>query len=176
MRVAEGGLRSGVDLGIGVLVLVLAAAVALTPSVLGAGFPSRGPARVSSDAVVPAGVATFNPPHFDSGYDANGNGLFDFLLVNVSLSVTVAGNFTVAGTLHDPGYMLCRTDSAAPFVPVGPAIVTVWCQAGAISASGVEDPDAVDLLHLAATAPFLDTGSPTTQAYSHLAFDPPPAF
>src|SRR5437762_2276532 len=79
MRVAEGGLRSGVDLGIGVLVLVLAAAVALTPSVLGAGFPSRGPARVSSDAVVPAGVATFNPPHFDSGYDANGNGLFDFL-------------------------------------------------------------------------------------------------
>jgi len=176
MRVAEGGLRSGVDLGIGVLVLVLAAAVALTPSVLGAGFPSRGPARVSSDAVVPAGVATFNPPHFDSGYDANGNGLFDFLLVNVSLSVTVAGNFTVAGTLHDPGYILYLNNATSAFLPVGPAIVTVWFQGGAIYASGVDGPYAVDLLLLNETYSIIDTGSHTTQAYSHLAFDPPPAF
>src|SRR5206468_11352432 len=99
MRVAEGGLRSGVDLGIGVLVLVLAAAVALTPSVLGAGLPSRGPARLSSDAVVPAGVATLNPPHFDSGSDATGNALLVFLLVNVRLSVPVAGHFTIARTV-----------------------------------------------------------------------------
>jgi len=176
MRVAEGGLRSGVDLGIGVLVLVLAAAVALTPSVLGAGFPSRGPARVSSDAVVPAGVATFNPPHFDSGYDANGNGLFDFLLVNVSLSVTVAGNFTVAGTLHDPGYILYLNNATSAFLPVGPAIVTVWFQGGAIYASGVDGPYTVDLLLLNETYSIIDTGSHTTQAYSHLAFDPPPAF
>ncbi len=176
MRVAEGGLRSGVDLGIGVLVLVLAAAVALTPSVLGAGFPSRGPARVSSDAVVPAGVATFNPPHFDSGYDANGNGLFDFLLVNVSLSVTVAGNFTVAGTLHDPGYILYLNNATSAFLPVGPAIVTVWFQGGAIYASGVDGPYTVDLLLLNETYSIIDMGSHTTQAYSHLAFDPPPAF
>src|SRR5438034_1048021 len=176
MRVAEGGLRSGVDLGIGVLVLVLAAAVALTPSVLGAGFPSRGPARVSSDAVVPAGVATFNPPHFDSGYDANGNGLFDFLLVNVSLSVTVAGNFTVAGTLHDPGYILYLNNATSAFLPVGPAIVTVWFQGGAIYASGVDGPYTVHLFLLHATHSIIGTGRHTTQAYSHLAFDPPPAF
>src|SRR5438270_398853 len=176
MRVAEGGLRSGVDLGIGVLVLVLAAAVALTPSVLGAGFPSRGPARVSSDAVVPAGVATFNPPHFDSGYDANGNGLFDFLLVNVSLSVTVAGNFTVAGTLHDPGYILYLNNATSAFLPVGPAIVTVWFQGGAIYASGVDGPYTVDLLLLNETYSIIDTGShtTTTQAYNHLAFDGAP--
>src|SRR5437762_2276533 len=69
-------------------------------------------------------------------------------LVNVSLSVTVAGNFTVAGTLHDPGYILYLNNATSAFLPVGPAIVTVWFQGGAIYASGVDGPYTVDLLLL----------------------------
>src|SRR5439155_187889 len=94
---------SGLRVWIGVLVTVLMVA-AFTPAVLSRSTMSAKsqtiPAGVSSKAVVLAGAGHFAPPHSDSGYDANGNGLFDFLLVNASVQITAPGNFTVSGTLH----------------------------------------------------------------------------
>src|SRR5437016_13439686 len=104
MRLVEGRPGSGLRLWIGVLVTVLMVA-AFTPAVLsGSTMSARSqtiPAGISSEAVVLAGAGNFTPPHSDSGYDANGNGLFDFLLVNASVQITAPGNFTVSGTLHD---------------------------------------------------------------------------
>src|SRR5438552_1775334 len=126
VRLVEVGSGSGLQLGIGVLVMVLVAA-ALTPAVLGGPKMPAGsqtiPGGVSARAAVLAGAGNFTPPHSDSGYDANGNGLFDFLLVNASVQISMPGFFTVLGTLHDANYSLQIHNSTSAGRPVGPAIL-----------------------------------------------------
>ncbi len=179
MRVVEGRTGSGLELGVGVLVMVFLAA-ALTPAVLGGPMMPAGsqtiPAGVSSEAVVLAGAGNFTPPHSDSGYDANGNGLFDFLLVNASLQISMPGNFTVLGTLHDASYTLQVHNSTSAGLPTGPATLTIWFDGRLINQSGIDGPYTVDLLLVNETFSLLDVGTHTTQAYSHLDFDPIPAF
>src|SRR5256886_2716676 len=179
MRLVEGRAAHGLRLGIGVLVMVLLA-VAFTPAILG-GRPKQGGfpfarAGVSSEAVVLAGGGNFTPPHFDSGYDANGNGLFDFLLVNTSVQISMPGNFTVLGTLHDPNYTLQVQNSTSAGLPIGPAILTIWFDGRLINQSGIDGPYTVDLILVNENFSLLDSGTHTTQPYSHLDFDPMPAF
>src|SRR5439155_139073 len=131
----------------------------------------------SSKAVVLAGAGHFAPPHSDSGYDANGNGLFDFLLVNASVQITAPGNFTVSGTLHDANSTLQIYNLTSAGLPAGPANLTIWFDGGPINQRGIDGPYTVELqLYESATGLPLGTNTTTTQAYSHLAFDPIPAF
>src|SRR5205823_14449539 len=65
--------------------------------------------------------AFMTPPHPDSGEDTNGNGLFDFLNVDVHVQVNVAGNYTVSGFLHNANYSLTVFNKAAAALTVGPA-------------------------------------------------------
>src|SRR2546426_345220 len=179
MRLVEGRAAHGLRLGIGVLVMVLLA-VAFTPAILGGPTKPVGShsalADVSPEAVVRAGAGNFTPPHFDSGYDANGNGLFDFLLVNASVQISMPGFFTVLGTLHDPNYTLQVQNSTSAGLPIGPAILTIWFDGRLINQSGIDGPYTVDLILVNETFSLLDIGTHTTQPYSHLAFDPIPAF
>src|SRR3989454_473571 len=179
MRVVEGRSGSGLRVWIGVLVAVLMAA-AFTPAVLSGSTMSAKsqtiPAGVSSKAVVLAGAGHFAPPHSDSGYDANGNGLFDFLLVNASVQITAPGNFTVYGTLHNANNTLQIYNSTSAGLPVGPANLTVWFDGRLINQSGIDGPYTVDLVLVNENFSLLDLGTHTTQPYSHLDFDPMPAF
>src|SRR5438132_1403244 len=140
MRVVEGRSGSRLRLWIGVLVTVLMVA-AFTPAVLNGSTMSAKsqtiPAGVSSKAVVLAGAGHFAPPHSDSGYDANGNGLFDFLLVNASVQITAPGNFTVYGTLHNANNTLQIYNSTSAGLPAGPANLTVWFDGRLINQSGI---------------------------------------
>src|SRR3989475_582729 len=179
MRLVEGRAADGLGLGIGFLVMVLLGVV-FTPAILGGptrpvGLPSAL-AGVSSEAVVLAGAGNFTPPHFDSGYDANGNGLFDFLLVNTSVQISMPGNFTVLGTLHDPNSTLQVQNSTSAGLPIGPAILTIWFDGRLINQSGIDGPYTVDLILVNENFSLLDLGTHTTQPYSHLDFDPMPAF
>src|SRR5438132_6829664 len=179
MRVVTGRSAFGLQLGIGVLVMVLVAA-ALTPAVLGGPMMPAGsrtiPAGISSEAVVLAGAGNFTPPHSDSGYDANGNGLFDFLLVNASVQITAPGNFTVFGTLHNANSTLQIYNSTSAGLPAGPENLTVWFDGRLINQSGIDGPYTVDLVLVNENFSPLDFGTHTSQPYSHLAFDPIPAF
>jgi hypothetical protein len=84
MRVVGGLSGSALGCGIAVLAIILVAAPVSAAwtghSVARASIVPRGP--------VPLSAGNLAPPHFDNGYDANGNGLFDFLLVNVSIQVS----------------------------------------------------------------------------------------
>src|SRR5438552_5730865 len=176
VRLVEVGSGSGLQLGIGVLVMVLVAA-ALTPAVLGGPKMPAGsqtiPGGVSARAAVLAGAGNFTPPHSDSGYDTNGNGLFDFLLVNASVQISMPGNFTVFGTLHHANSTLSISNSSSAGLPVGPAVLTIWFDGSLINQSGVDGPYTVDLFLFNETFALLDSGTHTTQPYSHLAFDGP---
>src|SRR5207302_1718751 len=179
MGVMEGRSGSRLRLWIGVLVTVLMVA-AFTPSVLcGSTMSAKSqtiPAGVSSKAVVLAGAGHFAPPHSDSGYDANGNGLFDFLLVNASVQITAPGNFTVSGTLHDANSTLQIYNLTSAGLPAGPANLTIWFDGRPINQSGIDGPYTVDLVLFNEDFSLLDFGTHTTQPYSHLDFDPVPAF
>src|SRR5207302_537942 len=179
MRVVEGRSGSRLRVWIGVLVTVLMVA-AFTPSVLcGSTMSAKSqtiPAGVSSKAVVLAGAGHFAPPHSDSGYDANGNGLFDFLLVNASVQITAPGNFTVSGTLHDANSTLQIYNLTSAGLPAGPANLTIWFDGRPINQSGIDGPYTVDLVLFNEDFSLLDFGTHTTQPYSHLDFDPVPAF
>src|SRR5436853_1168830 len=179
MRVVAGRSGSGLRVWIGVLVTVLMVA-AFTPAVLSRSTMSAKsqtiPAGVSSKAVVLAGAGHFAPPHSDSGYDANGNGLFDFLLVNASVQITAPGNFTVSGTLHKANSTLQIHNLTSAGLPVGPANLTIWFDGRPINQSGIDGPYTVDLFLVNENFSLLDVGSHTTQPYSHLDFDPIPAF
>src|SRR5437660_666226 len=179
MRVVEGRSGSRLRVWIGVLVTVLMVA-AFTPAVLSRSTMSAKsqtiPAGVSSKAVVLAGAGHFAPPHSDSGYDANGNGLFDFLLVNASVQITAPGNFTVSGTLHDANNTLQIYNLTSAGLPAGPANLTIWFDGRPINQSGIDGPYTVDLILFNENFALLDFGTHTTQPYSHLDFDPVPAF
>src|SRR5207247_9028749 len=69
--------------------------------------------------------AFMTPPHSDSGLDTNGNGLFDFLNVDVQVHANLAGNYTVNGFLHDANFTLTEFASAAAFLPIGPGSIPV---------------------------------------------------
>src|SRR2546423_1575412 len=176
MRVVERRSGSGLQLGIGVLVMVLVAA-ALTSAVLSGPIMPAGsqtiPVGVSFEAVVLAGAGNFTPPHFDSGYDTNGNGLFDFLLVNASVQISMPGNFTVLGSLHHANSTLSISNSTSAGLPVGPAVLTIWFDGPLINQSGVDGPYTVDLFLFNETFALLSSDTHTTQPYSHLDFDGP---
>ena len=48
----------------------------------------------------------------DEGFDSDGNGLYDYLLVNISLNVSVTGNYTLRGYLYgQDGNFICMASN-----------------------------------------------------------------
>src|SRR3989440_3300581 len=113
------------------------------------------------------------PPHPDSGQDINGNGLFDFLNVDVHVQVNLPDNYTVNGFLYK-GNSTITSALGSAFLPIGPGSIQVSFPGGPINQSGLDGPYTVDLsLSEAGSSLGLGRNTTTTQAYSHLAFDAP---
>src|SRR5438270_310811 len=121
--------------------------------------------------------AFMTPPHPDSGQDTNANGLFDLLNVDVQVQVNAPANYSASAFLHDASFTLTLFTFASAFLPIGPGSIRVSFPGGPINQSGIDGPYTVELqLYESATGLPLGTNTTTTQAYSHLAFDPIPAF
>ncbi|MFQ6012176.1 MAG: Ig-like domain-containing protein [Thermoplasmata archaeon] len=119
--------------------------------------------------------ASLEPPHADFGLDTDADGRFNQLVVSVTVNVTDAGMFLIAGFLHNANYSLSLSTSNLTSLPVGVQTVPLWFQGFSINASGVDGPYVVDLdLIDTATSLFLDSGTHTTAVYSHLDFEEPP--
>src|SRR5207247_10390058 len=81
-------------------------------------------------------TVSFTPPHYASGRDTNGNGLYDFLLVNASIRVDVADNYTVSGHLHDSNFTLSVFNGTSRYLGPGSWVVTVFFSGPAINEIG----------------------------------------
>jgi hypothetical protein len=56
--------------------------------------------------------AKFTGSHSDNGFDSDSDGLFDYLVVQVEVNVTTAGNCTIVGGLEGDGYIIWGSNSA----------------------------------------------------------------
>ncbi len=124
--------------------------------------------------IPPAALA---PPHFDHGLDTNANGQYDYLLIDINITVNVADTYVVQALLHDASYFnLYANNNTFVSLPVGPATVTLGYSGQQINASGVDGPYYIDLqLYRYSDFALLDMATNTTRAYSHLDFETPPA-
>jgi Big-like domain-containing protein len=155
-----------------------------SPSPTAQGLPDRGPngwigpstgPKDSPDGPVALG-GHFSPPHWDSGLDTNGNGLYNFLVVNANISVDTANNYTVDGFLYLSNSSLPLYNATSIHLDPSNQTIPVFFDGPAINSSGVDGPYSVTLqLREDGNVYPLDTNAYTTLAYSHLAFDPEPA-
>ena len=129
----------------------------------------------SGTAIFNIAAGIFSPPHYDFGTDSNGNGQFDFLVMNINVTIGSAGDYFVSGILHDPTYVLFIPNSTFASLPSGPSTVVIFYSGWQINASGLDGPYAVDLYLYNSSFLLLDTDVHMTQAYSHLDFETPPA-
>lgn len=137
-------------------------------------FPSAS-ATAIEPPIVNQAAATFRPPHSDRGFDSDGDGKFEYLLLEVNVSVTVAGFYRVEGYLSDPPPITFFLYSAGePFLDVGPQSILLAYDGPAVNATGVDGPYTVELfLSDATTLQELANDSYFTRAYSHLDFEAP---
>jgi len=139
---------------------------------------SSADANVSDTAVVQYRVpsAFFTPPHFDHGVDTNGNGQFDYLVLDVNFTATTNSTFFISGTLHDPANNLYLSTYNLSSPGIGPSAVSMYFDGRQINASQIDGPYLVDLdLFDLNVFALVDNGTHTTRAYSHLDFEAAPA-
>ena len=122
-------------------------------------------------------AALFSPPHADSGLDTDvpPDGLYDFLLVNASVTVNRAGTFRVDGVLLDDGLNFVTFTSAIATLGTGPGMISLEYLGRDIFSAGADGPYTV-LMTLTGALGFLDQNVYVTGAYTFDEFEEPPAF
>jgi PKD repeat protein len=119
----------------------------------------------------------FVGPHTDEGLDTDADNRYEFLQVNVTVSVTVGGDFTVEGRLYDSlGVTLITSNSTAFSGGVGPHVVSLNFEGRDIFGSRVDGPYRTVLDLLNDTMTFVDGDVHITGPYSHVSFGPIIAF
>ncbi|MGQ9586961.1 MAG: OmpL47-type beta-barrel domain-containing protein [Thermoplasmata archaeon] len=119
--------------------------------------------------------ATFAPPHDDHGLDTNGNGLYDYLVVDVTVQVDFAGEYQVAGPLFDGFGNYLGYDSNYTYLDVGLQVVQLMYRGWQLNESGYTGQYTVELTLTDSDGVYLDSDTHKTQAYAWSEFDPFPA-
>jgi len=122
------------------------------------------------------GAATFSPPHYDYGLDTNADTLYNYLVVNANITVTVPGTFYVQISLTDSsGTIWITSNWNASFLEVGFRTLPVRLNGMDIYNSGINGPYNATLSLYNDTFVLLDTNVHVTNPYSYNQFQPPPA-
>lgn len=122
------------------------------------------------------GPALFSPPHSDHGVDTNGNLLFDYLEIDVSIAVTTASSYFLGAELYDQaGSILIDTESTTFFGFSGPNIVTLYFLGRTIYDSGIDGPYLVELVLYDTMGTLIDTDTHLTASYLATDFEAPAA-
>ena len=123
--------------------------------------------------------ALFAPPHSDYVLDANGNGYYDWLYVDVWVNVVTAGWYTVDGNLYDTVVNLIASDSDHLWLNTGMQMVElqysgvdIWTHGDSLGM----DPDFVDLLLYDDWSNCLDTDTYYLSPYVWTDFEQPSSF
>lgn len=127
-------------------------------------------AYIHGDFDGPAGQ--FAAPHTDRGRDADGDALFDFLVVETPIMVEVAGLFFLQATLSDEASSLFLFGTNLTSLDAGLETVELVFDGVPLNVSGIDGPYRVELyLYNWSTGEFLDNETHKTAAYRHQAFD-----
>ena len=120
-------------------------------------------------------AAVLAPPHADVGVDSDSpaDGLFDYLAVDVSVSVAKAGVYTVTGDLTDePPSVFIASARNSTWLAAGTDTVRLRFSGQTIRASAVNGPYNVSLFLYSAAGPAIDQGyHVTTGTYFISDFD-----
>lgn len=118
--------------------------------------------------------AHFEPPYADYGLDLDSDTLYDYLIVEVPVNVTVAGTYIIEGLLGD-WWDLIDTRTNTTYLDVGYHVVELWFPGWIIRDSGEWGPYDLELNLMDASFSSLDYDYYSTAAYSWNDFDMPPA-
>ncbi len=131
-------------------------------------------AYLSTDFDPPAGL--FNPPHLDLGEDTDvpPNGLFDVLVIELSVTVNEPGSFQVDGVLLDPNFSFITTGFGSANLNAGNQVIRLEFLGRDIYNAGLNGPYTA-FINLYKDFSFQDSDSHTTGFYAFTDFDPPPA-
>jgi hypothetical protein len=121
------------------------------------------------------GVAWFTPPHSDAGIDENGNTLYDWLVVYLSVYVLVEGDYDVDADLYDPlgGYVTYAYNST--YLYAGEQSFVLWFYGLDVFNSGASGSFEVDVW-LYYDWDTQDSDVYYTSDYSYDEFEPPGAY
>lgn len=119
--------------------------------------------------------ARFEPPHSDYALDMDFNALYDYLIVNVSVNVSEAGDYRVSGTLIDSGWDWIDQDYNYTFLDTGTQIVELHYPGWFIRDHGEDGPFFVELRIYLNERGLLDLDTHLTNSYLWDKFETPPA-
>jgi peptide/nickel transport system substrate-binding protein len=111
--------------------------------------------------------AKFAPPHSDYGLDNDNDGLYNYLVVEVKVSVGVAGWYQISGTLYDNDQNWIASASADNYLDVGTQTIDLSFDGWRIERSGRDGLYYVDLNLYDSEGNWLDSGEHVTAAYTH---------
>ncbi|MCJ2512793.1 MAG: hypothetical protein LN409_05555, partial [Candidatus Thermoplasmatota archaeon] len=123
-------------------------------------------------------MGQLEPPYSDNGLDTDlpPDGLFDHLVVNVSINVTQPGDFILVSELRDNAGIIYITDAFNfTWLDVGVHVVPLWFTGYAIRLSGIDGPYVVNMGLLNDTFALIDSGSYLTGPYLAQDFQTTPA-
>jgi hypothetical protein len=119
--------------------------------------------------------AAFSPPYSDYGLDTDGDGYFNYLVVNVTIDVSVAGNYEVEGVLFDSIPNWIDATSNFTFLSVGIQVVQLYFDGMSIYRNGVNGTYTVNLQLNDNSSNMVDTDTYTTNIYTYNQFQAPGA-
>ncbi len=123
-------------------------------------------------------AAAYRPPHTDFGLDSDGDGKYDYLVLDASVSVNVGRSYYLSvdlcGWINGSGF--CLWNSTSTYLDPGNWSVRFLFDGGRINASDIDGPYLAQM-HLldGSTWQVLDREDHSTDAYSHLDFETPQA-
>jgi peptide/nickel transport system substrate-binding protein len=119
--------------------------------------------------------AKLSPPHSDYGLDTDSDGLYDYLVVDVSVFVSTAGYYDIGAWLHDGSYNWIDEGGYYTYLDSGLQTIEVSFRGYVICSSDYDGPYYALLELFDEQFNFLETDTYTTQAYTRDQFQTPPA-
>lgn len=155
--------------------------VATSPMSSLASTPPPNPASPGVGSASTSDAAAFGSARSDQGYDADGNGLFDQLKVEIAVDIAQAGDFGFAATLTGPAGALIAQGSldptpmrAAPQIATaleaGAHTIAIYFDGSTIRNSGADGPYQVRIDLVDRRGAVLDSAGFATGTYTHQAF------
>jgi len=112
------------------------------------------------------------PPHSDYGLDTDNDNLYNYLVVEVKVSVTNAGWYSVYGYLYDNNGYWITSASAENYLETGTQTIELRFKGYQIERSGKDGPYRVYLSLYQYTWNWLGSGEHWTVVYNHDQFQP----
>jgi len=131
-------------------------------------------AYLAADFEMPPG--SLAPPHADRGIDTDGDSLFNAIEANISVSISVAGDYIVEANFYDSTLTtFFGGNTTLATLPTGFQVVPVWKSTIEMVLAGYDGQYNVQiLLRDAATFTVMDTDAFLTASYMFSQFDPVP--